>query len=78
MANRLATVGSGEDVKCHGFTIIIGDAQALMRRDKDGDGMYGEVSQKASFDFTNDPDNEAVWTTKGFKRLQACSTQDGP
>ena len=58
------------------FTIVIGDALALMRKDQAKDGVYGEVSQDA-FNFATDADGEPIWTAKGFQRLQTCATQDG-
>ena len=47
----LAITGTGENTACVGFTIVICDARVLLRKDAEGDGVYGEVSQHA-FDFT--------------------------
>ena len=76
-AYELAVTGTGENTACIGFTIVICDARVLLRRDKDGDGVYGEVSND-DYDFTQFMANgHAIWTTEGFKQLQASATQDG-
>ena len=74
-AYKLAITGTGENTACIGFTIVICDAQVLLRKDEDGDGVYGEVSQDA-FDFTAFMAKaKPIWTTEGFKQLQAAATQ---
>ena len=40
-AYTLAVTGTGESTPCIGFTIVICDARVLLRKDKDGDGVYG-------------------------------------
>ena len=50
-ADDLAMIGTGENTPCVGFTIVVADALLLLRKDADGDGVYGEVS-KDEWDFT--------------------------
>ena len=74
-AAELAMTGTGENTACIGFTIVVCDAQVLLRKDEEGDGVYGEVSQDA-FDFSQFmAKGHAIWTVEGFKQLQACATQ---
>ena len=76
-AYELAVTGTGENTACIGFTIVICDARVLPRRDKDGDGVYGEVS-KDEWDFAAImAKSKPIWTVEGFKQLQAAATQDG-
>ena len=75
-ARNLATVGSGENHKCHGFTFIVGDAAELLRKDEAEVGVYGEPSQD-QYNFVACGTDRDIRTAAGFKQLQACATQDG-
>ena len=76
-AYDLAVTGTGESTPCIGFTIVICDARALLRRDKDGDGVYGEVSND-DYDFTKVmAQRKPIWIDEGFKQLQLVALRDG-
>ena len=69
--------GTGETTACIGFTIVICDSRVLLRRDEDGDGVYGEVSND-DYDFTAVmAERKPIWTDEGFKQLQLCALRDG-
>mmetsp|Transcript_14560 Transcript_14560/g.33721 ORF Transcript_14560/g.33721 Transcript_14560/m.33721 type:complete len:328 (-) Transcript_14560:115-1098(-) len=76
-ATQLAIIGSGEDKKCHGFTIIVGDsAELLSRDDKDDNCVYGEPSQDL-FNYAARGQAKDIRTGPGFMQLQAAAMQDG-
>ena len=56
---------------------MICDSRVLLRRDEDGDGVYGEVSND-DYDFTAVmAERKPIWTDEGFKQLQLCALRDG-
>ena len=76
-AYELAVTGTGESTPCIGFTIVICDARVLLRKDAEGDGMYGEVSND-DYDFTAVmAQRKPIWTDEGFKQLQLAALRDG-
>ena len=69
-AYALAVTGTGESTPCIGFTIVICDARVLLRKDAEGDGVSGEVSND-DYDFTAVmAQRKPIWTDEGFKQLQ--------
>ena len=64
-ARKLATVGTGESQKAHGFTLIVGDAKQLL--DPKVGGVQGRMHDYRGMDLTVDD----------FKPLQAAIVQDG-
>ena len=64
-ARRLATVGSGESQKAHGFTLIVGDAEQLLQPKVGGfnDSMHDYRGKNKTVD--------------DFKVLQSAITNDG-
>ena len=49
------------------------DSRVLLRRDKDGDAVYGEVSND-DYNFADVmAQRKPIWTDEGFKQLQLCA-----
>lgn len=50
LAHHVATVGLGENTKAHGFSIVVGNANELMRKDRKGAAKYGEPCMSNVFE----------------------------
>eukprot|EP00746_Dinoflagellata_sp_MGD_P031667 gnl/MRDRNA2_/MRDRNA2_175336_c0_seq1.p1 gnl/MRDRNA2_/MRDRNA2_175336_c0~~gnl/MRDRNA2_/MRDRNA2_175336_c0_seq1.p1 ORF type:complete len:295 (-),score=56.73 gnl/MRDRNA2_/MRDRNA2_175336_c0_seq1:142-1026(-) len=50
LARHVATFGVGENIKAHGFSIVIGNADELMSRDRKGHAKYGEPHMSNIFE----------------------------
>ena len=76
LATKLATLGLGPDHKAHGFTLIFGDSEELLRRDEAGNCVYGECAQD-HFNYAALDQQKDVRTKEGFAQIKSAGEQDG-
>ena len=76
LATKLATLGLGPDHKAHGFTLIFGDSEELLRRNENGTCVYGESAQD-HFDYTALGAQKDIRTPEGFAQVKTAGEQDG-
>ena len=76
LAGKLARFGLSPGHKCHGFTLIFGKSKELLRRDANGNCVYGESAQD-DFDYTAKGQQKDIRTPEGFAQVKAGGEQDG-